>query len=393
MPEPIEFPVDTRRKVGRDGLGYIWQLDDPPVEFHVDYLDGRGQMLNGEVSVKWKDSPLAMATMNLSSIRERQELVRYLDEQTPVAEVPWGRLLNRFCVAVLIREREGSPTQYPEETDAREPITYMVDKLAIKGKTNSLFAPGGSGKGFLSVAVCCAVAAKCGLADMTTLPAHPGYLDWEDDFRTFNDRLNSVARGMNVALPRIPYRRMRGLLSNNINKVAQFVDEEGIDFLVVDSFSVAGGTVTANTSWDAIAHRFFDATDLLPNVTWFIVDHVTGDAASNKKLIAKAFGSIQKANRVRNAWGMLNVQEPGSSISHMLFYDGKWNHTGHRAAFGLRMEFSEKDVKFFSETPVEMDEYEERPSRGNSKKVSPISRGDQYNDPYDATGTELPWPR
>jgi hypothetical protein len=184
------------------------------------------------------------------------------------------------------------------------------------------------------------------------MEAAPFYFDWEDDFATFEDRLNGVARGFGVAVPRIPYRRMRGLAAERINEMARALSEAGSNFGVLDSFSAAGGTTSDRTSWDAVAHRLFDALDQVPNMTWLIVDHVAGDKLNDPA--GKAFGSIQKMNRARNAWEMRSDQEAGSSTVNMRLFDAKWNHTGKRKPIGLRMEFSgQGGVTFISQDPID----------------------------------------
>jgi len=357
--DPIQFPGVGF--VERDGLGYVWSpAGQPKIRFHADYLTGASTSLAAEVTITYDDNHLHMATVNLSSTRERNSVIDFLNTGASGAmNVNWSPMVEQFCVAILKREREGSPTKYPEPTETRLPTVYSVDKLVIQNATNSIYAPGGSGKGYLIVGISCALMSQRGVGDLTTLPGKPFYLDWEDNWETFNDRLNAVARGMNTPLPRVPWRKMRGLLSSRINEIARIVEDEGCDTIIIDSFSAAGGTVDGKTSWDAIAHRFFDATDLLEGKTWIIIDHVNSEGAMQGGMSGKAFGSIQKHNRVRNAWEMRSTQQPGSLVSHMVFKDGKWNHTGQRESFGMRLEFSKTDVKFFSEAPVEPQAAEE----------------------------------
>lgn len=331
-------------------MGYVWCVDGQGVQLRVDYLSGRGEELHGEIAVTLRGNHLHMARFNLSSSTARGTLRKALEEQTEGLDIPWKKLVEQFCVAVLRREREGSPTQHTSQTQ-RKPISYLVDRLVMRNKTNSLFAPGGSGKGMLCVGLCCAVAARRGLGELSVMPATPFYFDWEDDFDTFQERLNVIANGMRVPVPSIAYRRMRGLLSDRINEMARALSDEGADFAIVDSFSAAGGTVSERTSWDTIAHRLFDAIDQVPNVTWLIIDHVTG--GDRKDPSGKAFGSIQKMNRVRNSWEMRSEEEPGSGIVHMRLFDAKWNHRGKQKPFGIRMEFAGESVTFEGEDPAQ----------------------------------------
>lgn len=251
--------------------------------------------------------------------------------------------------------------------DQHSPPTLYSDTLVSRGyvRTDSYYdltVPGyenylangiwhhNSGKGYLCVEACCAVAARCGIGDLVVGAARPFYFDWEDDFETFEDRLNVVARGMGADVPRIPYRRMRGLASDRINEMARAIADAGADFGLIDSFSAAGGSASERTTWDTIAHRLFDALDMIPNMTWLIIDHVSGD--NLKDPAGKAYGSIQKMNRVRNAWEMRSEQEAGGSEVHMRLYDAKWNHTGKRKPLGLCLEFRGDSASFTSEDPV-----------------------------------------
>jgi hypothetical protein len=347
--EPI--PIGTvRRPFHRSGMGWAWDVAEHSVELRVDYISSRADEMHGEIRVTRNTKHLHLARFNLSSTTSRGTLVRALEVQTKGLDIPWPRLVEQFCVGVLQHEREGEPTRFTGSAPERR-LQYLIDKLLIRGKTNMLFAPGGAGKGYLSVGMCCALACHHGLANLSVMAASPFYFDWEDDFETFEDRLNAVARGLGVEVPRLPYRRMRGLAPDHINEMARAMADAGSDFGVIDSFSAAGGTTSERTSWDTVAHRMFDALDQVPNVTWLLVDHVVGDKVNDPA--GKAFGSIQKMNRVRNAWEMRSEQEPGSKTVHMRLFDAKWNHTGKRPPMGIRMAFTADGVTFSSEDPLE----------------------------------------
>lgn len=346
--EPIPITA-AQQKLRRDGLGYVWDVLEHRLELRADYVGARSDEMHAEVTVRHMGRHLHMARFNLSSSTSRGTLRRALEEATRGVQIPWATLIEQFCVGVLLREREGEATRYTAEAPKRR-LTYLVDDLVIKGKTNMLFAPGGSGKGYLSVGLCCATVSKRGLGDLSVMEARPFYFDWEDDFDTFEDRLNAVATGMDTSVPRIPYRRMRGLAADRINEMARAIAEEGADFGIIDSFSAAGGTVSERVTWDTIAHRLFDALDLIPNMTWLIIDHVKGEEV-RKDPTGKAFGSIQKMNRVRNAWEMRSEQEEGSRDVHMRLFHAKWNHTGKKKPKGLLLAFDDDKVVFHPEDP------------------------------------------
>jgi hypothetical protein len=331
-------------------MGYVWELPDESLTLHADYIGSRSEEVHAELRVLRNGKHLHLARFNLTSSQSRGSLAKSLSEQTSgiTSLERWKQLLEQFSVGILQKERAGEPTRYTAAAERRR-LTYLVDHLIIKGKTNMLFAPGGSGKGYLCVGLCCAVASRLSLGDLTVMEGRPFYFDWEDDFETFEDRLNRVAFGLGVDVPRMPYRRMRGLATERINEMARALSDEGATLAVIDSFSAAGGTTSERTSWDTVAHRLFDALDMIPNMTWLIIDHVAGDKVGDPA--GKAFGSIQKMNRVRNAWEMRSEQEPGAPTVHMKLFDAKWNHTGKRKPMGMRMDFEGDGVMFESEDP------------------------------------------
>lgn len=310
--EPIPINA-TRRPFRREGLGYVWEIADRGVELRADYITYRNSDLYAQVAITINDRPLHTANYNLSMALSRKSMREELERRTRNLELRWSDIIEQFCLGVIGAERQGQPTQYTSATSKRL-TSYIVDYLIIKNKANLLFAPGGSGKGMLCVGLCCAVASKRGLGSLTTQPALPFYFDWEDDFETFNDRLNAVARGMGVEVPSLPYRRMRGLVSDRINEMARAIAEAGATFGVIDSFSAAGGTVSdRGASWDAIAHRLFDALDMVPDVTWLIIDHVTGDKLDAPA--GKAYGCYSADTEVltRRGWvthAELRIGEP-----------------------------------------------------------------------------------
>lgn len=352
--EPVQIAeaAQQRKAFRRDGMGYRWTVAEHEVELHADYLSAKSEEFHAEIEVTRRGRHLHLARFNLSSTTSRGSLAKALVTVTDGLDIPWPRIIEQFSVGVMRAERMGEPTKYTGKVP-RRPLRYLIDSVVLENKTNMLFAPGGSGKGMLCVGLCCAVAARRGFAGLSVKDAVPFYFDWEDDFETFEDRLNAVAGGMGVDVPRIAYRRMRGLVSDHINEMARAVSDEGATFGIIDSFSAAGGTISDRAGWDTIAHRLFDALDQIPDMTWLIIDHVAGDRL--KDPIGKAFGSIQKMNRVRNAWEMRSEQEAGSQTVHMRLFHAKWNHTGRKKPIGIRMEFSGETatVDFSAEDPVQ----------------------------------------
>lgn len=351
--EVLTFPTPAAepavRPFRRVGMGYVWELADHHVTVRADRLAHRSYELTAEVEIQINGKHLHLARHNLSSTASRASLVKALSGR--VATVPWEKVIEQFCVGVIKKEREGEAVQHARPTAVRQ-TRYLVEKLAIQGKPCMVYGPGGGAKGYLAVATCVGVMAGHGVGPLSVMRATPLYLDWEDDYATFSERVTRVANGWGIDVPAVPYRRMRGALPDQIADVARLIDEQRSTYVVIDSFSAAAGQGDgANARWDDIAHRFFDALDLVPNVTWLIIGHVSADGAHNQSLARKAFGSIQIMNRLRVAWEMRSERDPSGTAIKAALYHTKYNHTDLFPPIGLNVSFDDEAV-YFEDTRV-----------------------------------------
>ncbi len=339
-------------RVGRSGMGYVWDMPEYGVSLRLDYLTPRGRELSGEFEIYYSGKFLLQGIHSLNSTESRDRLTQALSKRTN-GVVPWDRLISVFCAAVLRKEREGESTQYTHDAPI-QPTNYLIDRLVQEHKANLLYGPGGGGKGYLAIATCVAVASKHGFGPLTVKPAVPFYFDWEDDFETFNARVKRICAGLNIPVPRIGYRRMRGMAADKINEIARAMADEHATYGVIDSVSACAGSPGKGETWDHIAHRMFDALDRVvdPNdqpMTWLLIGHVTGESAGKTNDVAgKMFGSIQNMNRARCAWEMRSSQEDGSDTVAATLYHGKWNHTGRKAPIGLSFTFDDDIVRIDS---------------------------------------------
>jgi hypothetical protein len=349
-------------QIQREGIGWTWQPPEfPSVMFSVDGLEYRGRELHGEIQVTVNEKHVHMTMCNLSTSRSRWDLSNALVRATSTrgdtesSPWPWARLVEQFCVGVLVKEREGEALAFTQRVDSRR-REFLVDHLVMKEKTNLLIAPGGHGKGIIAVALTLGTAAGRGVGRLTVQRAKPIYFDWEDQLSDYEERVNMLCRAQNIEVPPIAYQRMHGTLADRVHMMVAKIREAEADFAVIDSMSAAMGTIGERGAWDTIAQRFFDALDIMPAasgrpMTWFIIGHVAGEGLNH--LVGKAFGSIQIMNRARNAWEMRSTQEPGSSTIHMRLHDAKWNHTGLRKPLGFRMEWGDGTVVLEHEDPDE----------------------------------------
>lgn len=355
-----ELAVNKGGPVHRVGLGYSWEIPEHHVLVNLDYLGARGREMAGEFEFTYGGKHLLQGIHSLNSTQSRAALVRALSDRTN-GVVPWDRIVAAFCAAVMRKEREGQPTQYTQ--DAPIPQTsYLIDRLVQEAKPNLLYGPGGGGKGYLAIATCVAVlTGKHGIGPLTVKKATPFYFDWEDDFETFNARVKRVATGLDIEVPKMAYRRMRGIVSDRMNEMAKVIVDEQADYAVLDSVSACAGSPGRGETWDHIAHRLFDALDMIQTsrgtpMTWLLIGHVTGESAGRHGDVAgKMFGSIQNMNRARCAWEMRSDQDDDGDVVRSTLYHGKWNHTGRQKPIGISLTFGEGVIKFEAADPRKRD--------------------------------------
>lgn len=310
-------------KVGRDGMGYIWEIPEHSVSIRIDYLAPKGRELSGEFEIRHNDKFLLQGIHSLNSTESRDRLTQALSKRTN-GVVPWDRLLTLFCAAVMRKEREGEATQYTVAAPI-PPISYLIDRIVQEHKPNLLFGPGGSGKGILAIATCIAVASARGIGPLTVKPAVPYYFDWEDDFETFNSRVMRICTGLDIPVPHIPYRRMHGKVADHINSVARAMAQENATYAVIDSVSACAGSPGSGESWDHIAQKMFDSLDRVLDfqgrpITWLLVGHVTGDSATKPDGIAgKMFGCYSNDTEVLTNRGWLKHSELVSDDTVLAF--------------------------------------------------------------------------
>jgi hypothetical protein len=186
-----------------------------------------------------------------------------------------------------------------------------------------LFAPGGSGKSYLSLAA--AVTIASGVPVFGTPVAAPGavlYLDWETDSWTFAARLRALCKGAGVApVPPIYYRHMVGSLAEGLHAVHREVARLGVIAAFVDSLATARGGEPESAE---VTNRLFTAMRSIDRPV-FGVDHVSkaamkDDPGSGGRL--SPFGSVFTENRARNTWSVRRAgEEDGDEFDVALVHE------------------------------------------------------------------------
>lgn len=194
------------------------------------------------------EATLHQARLNLVSTSAQSTFAKYVREQSPLLEsLEWNRLVGKVCREVLALYREGEPVislaEHEITEDAEARVGYKGASFNPEHQAAVAFAPGESAKSLI-------------LGDLmgvlvATGRSHVGFdcrkgnvllLDYESDPDEHRHRLDAVCKGLGMELPNnFFYRHCHQSLADDIEQVRRHVVEKAIEFIVVDSASLACG--------------------------------------------------------------------------------------------------------------------------------------------------------
>lgn len=182
---------------------------------------------------------------------------------------------------------------------------YLLTSFLIRGQPTILAGEGGGGKSYFTLALLASLAFYDGspscrflpgftVGQGVSAPVRSLYLDWETDRATVARRF---ARLSGDAVPSaIHYWEVRVPLFEVANRILDYIVEEGIELLVIDSYGLASGLdpETANT-----AIRFFDTIRAFRTSVLILTHLSKEELAGGRK---RPYGSIYVRESARIVW-------------------------------------------------------------------------------------------
>ena len=325
MTDPApELPVVIAPKAfRREGLGYVYEPSGRGIRIAVDFINRHRDELTGEILVETTlpgvRPHLHQARFNLSSTTARTSLSRHLSSRAK--DIEWDGLLETFCASVLRAERKSNPIVKVGRKNYGPDLPDTVEKILPAGMATQLFAPGKTGKGWVAWGIAVGVETGTSFAGFKCQKGHVLYLDWEDNPKIANQRVQMVARGMGMReVPEIDLMSMNMPLRLSVNELARVIDENGYTMLIIDSAQKAIGSADFQSPETGAALMFEALRQLGDTLTILIIDHTTKVDAKPGADDAMAYGSVMKTNWVRNVWQLKKDQEEGSKISQLGLY-------------------------------------------------------------------------
>jgi hypothetical protein len=338
--EPLQFPARENTGLRPHGMGYRYTNTEHQIVMEFSYLHG-GDEPSAEivVSTTLPGTPghLTLQRIRLNGATSKKGLVTTLMPLAP--SVPWSDLVEIACTGVIYAMRKGTRIEIGAEFVGDIAPTWLVDQLIMERKLNALFGPGGSGKGYLSLAMAVAVQSGKPFAGYATQQTNVLYLDWEDDKQEFDQRVTAICRGWSLPFVAMRYRRCANPLRHNVEFLSRYCQDEGIGLLVCDSFTGAAGSSSEHATYEQSAMSLIEAARQIGTTVLFI-DHVVGEGVTKRKdgLVGKQYGSIMKQNQIRNNMEVKKDQEYGVAWD-VGVYPGKVNIGAPRRPMGFHLDF------------------------------------------------------
>jgi AAA domain-containing protein len=339
-------PVEAFRRVG---LTYVWD----PEEYKAIRLMAEGisdRTDSAEITIlDMRYHPpkhLALHRQKLLDLQARRNFSQTMREDCgndkALYNIPWKNVIEKFCMGVVKRHREGDPTRHVKNIAKESKQQYLIDKVLPLGKPTIWYGPQGAGKGWLAAHAACSAATATSFAGLfVKKKVNVLYLDWEDSDGTFVLRVDCVLRAKGLdqyEYPNVFYRKMHGQLPRQLPTIMREVSDKDIGLVIIDSVGLAMGA-KGDSSYEDHAISFFEALRFLEPATILLIDHVTGADYKSNNLALKALGSVYKMAEARAGWEIRKEQDTDSDDQIIAMHNTKHNHSKKYASLGLKLTF------------------------------------------------------
>ena len=245
------------------------------------------------------------ARISINNTSHQTGLARAMSDRVALSEATnlalWSTVVAQSCSVVCERWDIGEPfvllhTVPPERT------SELVQGLIPLGQTSIICGDGESAKSLVALSLALSLATgvpmPSGLAPAAVCPVL--YLDWETDAQEQRYRMWRLATGYfgQDSLPEVHYRAMVKPLAEDIQRIRDYVSENKILFVVVDSLGPAAGEMESTDSAMRVMHAL---RQLGAGVTKLVVAHVTKASAEGNGHY-RPIGSAFFYNLARSVW-------------------------------------------------------------------------------------------
>lgn len=312
-------------KLVREGDDFLFLWRESNLAIEITNLREHHSDFNSEIAVMILDADgvpteeVLWQKLNLSASRSRTEVATSLQKKG-YESFDWWNMIDYVARKATVEFRRGGPTIDLSTLDVSPQPSYLVSRVLPENETTIVYADGGSGKSFLSMAFCLAVRAGLSLPN-GLVPSKQGpilYVDYETTEETQARRLKRLSAGFELrSVPQVHYRRSYRSIMDDKNEIRAEMRKIGAIMVVIDSLLFACGDDPLAAG---VAIRAMNAIRDLGG-TRMVLSHVPRsangpDQAGNR---VDPFGSVLFRNAARSAWEMRKSSQAKGRLDVALF--------------------------------------------------------------------------
>lgn len=285
---------------------------------------------------------LPFSQFNLSAPRTREQIAKTLTERRE--KIPWNEIIDYLCREIQDLAWTGEPgesIEISDETDTEKP-SYLLEPFIMKGVPTVIFGEKGVHKTILCLlfSICIQLPWTDNPLGLTT-NSHKstlGILDWESDRKLTVFNVQRLLKGMELSYSQINYRRCRLPMLNDIDQVANFLDDKGCDVILIDSLGAAAGGELMKPE---VALSFFEALRSLNRTSLIIAQ--TSKSEEGRKTI---FGSTYFQYYARNIFELKKTTDiSDKDETKVALFHTEGNYSGKYDPIGFRLHFTPTTIK------------------------------------------------
>ena len=267
----------------------------------------------------------------------------------------WRQRMTQVTAMVTEAYLAGSPAIALDDAEPPEPSREVVSRILWEGTPCIIYGAGGIGKSLVGLNLIQGLHSGFDVAGLGTIQQNCMWLDWETTRNLAYWRNSEILRGRGIEAGRWPdperpdsprgrmvfYKEMVGSLSDNVETVADEVEQFNIGTILVDSaIPACGGEAEATKP----TQDFFTALRAIKpadrDLSALIIAHVTKES-TNSKSSATPFGSTVWKDRARDTFELKASQLTNAKFSDFALHHRKSNMGPLHDPLGFRLTWAD----------------------------------------------------
>ena len=325
------------------GYEFNWAEDKLAIDVRRLRLHSDGR-LTADIGIKLGKNGQKEPTFsfNFSSANTRKQLVKQLDEKYP--EWTWLPIVDELARQVqdLATKGEDSHIIKPTTSDVKHP-GYYIESVIVKGVPNVIYGDKGVNKTTLALMMLGIVAvddrdSSTGLSAQSA--GRVGILDWENNRDLTDYTLSRLVMGETIPYFELPYLSCTLPLADDMERIGQFIVENKIDLLLIDSLGEAAGSERFDSAGKGSALRIFAALRSFPGLTTLIIGQNAKDDTGKKTI----YGSTYFTYYARNIWRIQAAKDQTGDDKRIALIHEESNFSRKSEPIGFNLSFTDDSI-------------------------------------------------